>query len=46
MNGSGLLLLNPPWRFAQTIAPALEQLRAALGEAGASTRVEWLREPA
>jgi 23S rRNA (adenine2030-N6)-methyltransferase len=44
LNGSGMLLLNPPWRFDQTIAPALPALKNLLGEQGASTRLEWLRE--
>jgi 23S rRNA (adenine2030-N6)-methyltransferase len=35
MNGSGMLLLNPPWRIEAALAPALAQLHAALGEANA-----------
>lgn len=46
MNGSGLLLLNAPWQFDVQITPALRALQAALGEAGASSRCEWLRKPA
>ena len=46
MNGSGMLLLNPPWQFDRTVAPALDALRATLGEAGASTSIDWLRSPA
>jgi 23S rRNA (adenine2030-N6)-methyltransferase len=46
MNGSGLLILNPPWRFDTMLAPSLRALGTALGEAGASSRLEWLREPA
>ncbi len=46
MNGSGLLLLNPPWRLDQALARTLPALQAALGEAGASQRLEWLRAPA
>ena len=46
MNGSGLLLLNPPWQLDAALAPALAVLRDGLGETGASTRLEWLREPA
>ena len=46
MNGSGMLLLNAPWQFDAAMAPALEAMGAALGEAGASTRTEWLRQPA
>ncbi|ASR44802.1 hypothetical protein BEN78_00455 [Xanthomonas citri pv. mangiferaeindicae] len=46
MNGSGLLLVDPPWSLADTLAPALDALRRTLGEAGADTRLHWLREPA
>ena len=46
MNGSGLLLLNPPWQFDATMRPTLDAIRRALGEAGASARSEWLRESA
>ena len=43
MNGSGMLLLNPPWQFDAAMRPALDALRGALGEPGASARAEWLR---
>ncbi len=43
LNGSGMLLLNPPWQFEQTLAQALPPLKAHLGEGGASTRLEWLK---
>jgi len=46
MNGSGLLILDPPWQLATALAPALDALRAALGETGADTRLHWIREPA
>ncbi len=46
MNGSGMLLVNAPYRFDLELGPAMEALRSALGEDGASTRVEWLRRPA
>lgn len=45
MNGSGMLLLNPPWQFDVAMRPALEAMRKALGESGATARVEWLRTP-
>jgi len=45
MNGSGILLLNAPWQFDATMAPAMEALQQALGEPGASSRSEWLRRP-
>ncbi len=45
MNGSGMLVLNAPWQFDVAMRPVLAALQAALGEAGASTRVEWLKAP-
>lgn len=45
LNGSGILLLNPPWQCERRIAPILDALRAALGEHGASNRLEWLHQP-
>ena len=44
LNGSGMLLLNAPWQFDLALAPVLPALVQALGEAGASHRLEWLRE--
>ena len=46
MNGSGLVVLNAPWKFDATARAACEALRDVLGEAGASARTEWLRAPA
>ncbi|BDU17299.1 23S rRNA (adenine(2030)-N(6))-methyltransferase RlmJ [Lysobacter auxotrophicus] len=44
MNGSGLLILNPPWQFDQTLAGVLPLLAKVLGEdAAAGGRVEWLK---
>ncbi len=43
MNGSGLLLLNPPWTFETTFKPCLDVMRRMIGEADASSRLEWLR---
>ena len=43
LNGSGLVIVNPPWKFDQQIAPALPVLKKHLGEAGAMTRLEWLK---
>ncbi|GAA5079855.1 23S rRNA (adenine(2030)-N(6))-methyltransferase RlmJ [Lysobacter panacisoli] len=43
MNGSGLLVLNPPWQLDQTLAGVVPLLAKVLGEeAGAAGRVEWL----
>lgn len=43
MNGSGVLVLNPPWQVDAEIAAALPYLRDALGEDGASANLQWLR---
>jgi 23S rRNA (adenine2030-N6)-methyltransferase len=46
LNGSGLLVLNPPWQFDQALAPALPLLKKAMGETGATTRLEWIKSEA
>ena len=46
MNGSGMLVLNAPWKLDESIASALPVLRRHLGEADASWRLDWLRRPA
>ncbi len=47
MNGSGMLILNAPWRFDAAIADGLTALRDALAEAeGGEARLSWLRAPA
>src|SRR5687767_2260255 len=35
LNGSGLVIVNPPWQFDEEIAPALREAHAALAEDGA-----------
>ncbi|HEY5758863.1 MAG TPA: 23S rRNA (adenine(2030)-N(6))-methyltransferase RlmJ [Steroidobacter sp.] len=43
LNGSGLIIANPPWQFDEEIAPALREAHAALAEDGAGgVKVEWL----
>ncbi|GAB2504791.1 23S rRNA (adenine(2030)-N(6))-methyltransferase RlmJ [Arenimonas alkanexedens] len=44
MNGSGILLLNPPWQIEKDIEPALKPLAQSMGEAGASWRLTWLKQ--
>ncbi|WP_058835129.1 23S rRNA (adenine(2030)-N(6))-methyltransferase RlmJ [Luteimonas abyssi] len=46
MNGSGMLLVNPPWRLDTTLEPTLDALVPLLAEPGPSpppARLEWLR---
>jgi 23S rRNA (adenine2030-N6)-methyltransferase len=43
MNGSGMLLLNPPWQFDAELAEALPALRDALQQEAGSWRLDWLK---
>lgn len=46
MNGSGLLVVNPPWQFDATLRQVVDALARALGEGpGAGARVQWLAPP-
>jgi 23S rRNA (adenine2030-N6)-methyltransferase len=43
MKGCGLLVINPPWRFADELQPLLPVLAGKLGiDAGAAARCAWL----
>jgi 23S rRNA (adenine2030-N6)-methyltransferase len=43
LNGSGMLLVNPPWQLDIELPAALEELHALLAPAGSGgVRVEWL----
>ncbi|HEX2492751.1 MAG TPA: 23S rRNA (adenine(2030)-N(6))-methyltransferase RlmJ [Steroidobacter sp.] len=43
LNGSGIVIANPPWRFDEAMKPALTELQTLLDPEGAGrTRVEWL----
>ena len=43
MKGCGLLVINPPWRFADELQPLLPVLAGRLGiDAGAAARCAWL----
>jgi 23S rRNA (adenine2030-N6)-methyltransferase len=46
LNGSGMLLLNPPWKLDIALAQALPELAKLMGEDGASSRLEWLKREA
>ena len=46
MNGSGMLLLNPPWKLDIELAKTMSALVKSMGEAGASHRLEWLKQEA
>ena len=43
MNGSGLLVINPPWQLAETLKPMLEFLKTRMArESGAGARITTL----
>jgi 23S rRNA (adenine2030-N6)-methyltransferase len=44
LNGSGMLLLNPPYQLDEELAPVLPVLAKLLGEKGADHRLEWIRK--
>lgn len=46
LNGSGLLLLNPPWQLDLAVSAALPQLASALGDEDGQSRLQWLRNDA
>jgi len=43
LNGSGMLLFNPPFGIDRDLAPVLPVLARLLGEQRASHRLEWLK---
>ncbi len=45
MNGSGLLLINAPWRFETSFAPTLSALASMLAPAMRSSRIGLLKNP-
>lgn len=42
LNGSGMLIANPPWRLDETLREVLPALHRALGTGEGGARVEWL----
>ncbi|MBP2314425.1 23S rRNA (adenine(2030)-N(6))-methyltransferase RlmJ [Azospirillum soli] len=42
LNGSGLLIVNPPWTLDETLREMLPALHAALPSTGGGTKVDWL----
>ena len=43
MNGTGMIIVNPPWRLKEQLEPVMSWLLTALAPAGGgSTHVEWL----
>ena len=46
LNGSGMLVINPPWKLEEDLAPALPVLARLLGEHDPAWRLEWLKKEA
>ncbi len=44
MNGSGMLLINPPWQFDQQLAQVMPQLRSLMGENEPTSDLRWLKQ--
>jgi 23S rRNA (adenine2030-N6)-methyltransferase len=44
LNGSGMLVINPPWKLDEDLAPALPVLARLLGEHDPAWRLEWLKK--
>lgn len=46
LTGSGLLIINPPWRFDTLMRPVLDFLNVSLKlDAAAPSRIHWLNPP-
>jgi 23S rRNA (adenine2030-N6)-methyltransferase len=46
LGGSGLIVVNPPWRLDEELSALLPALSRALGAAPAgATRLDWLVPP-
>ncbi|WP_448204729.1 23S rRNA (adenine(2030)-N(6))-methyltransferase RlmJ [Azospirillum sp. sgz302134] len=42
LNGSGLLIVNPPWKLDETLRDMLPALHAVLPSTGGGVKVDWL----
>lgn len=42
LNGAGLLIVNPPWQLAETLAEMLPALHGLLPHTGGGATVDWL----
>lgn len=42
LNGSGMLIVNPPWQLDETLAELLPALHDALPHSGGGVKVDWL----
>lgn len=43
LNGSGMLICNPPWQVERELGPALDELRVALDDGAGKSAMAWLK---
>ena len=43
MNGSGMLIINPPFRMDTELGSAMSKMVELLDDGGASHRISWLK---
>jgi len=46
LNGSGMLVINPPYQLDQELAPALPVLARLLGDSSPASTLQWLKQEA
>jgi 23S rRNA (adenine2030-N6)-methyltransferase len=44
LNGSGMIIINPPWQLDEKLKIIFPKLHAALGTAHAGVKIDWLRD--
>ena len=44
LNGSGMLIVNPPYQLDQELAPALPVLARLLGDKNPSSTLQWIKQ--
>lgn len=42
LNGSGLIIINPPWQLDTELPPVMHELHAAMSDGAGSAKVHWL----
>ena len=44
LNGSGMLIINPPYQLDQELAPALPVLARLLSDTNANSTLQWIKQ--
>lgn len=44
LNGSGMLVLNPPWQWDRSISGAMDEMAPLLDEGGGEWRLVWMKQ--